>query len=173
MSTHARNWPAVMLNEPMLGSVPSLLIVRWPPSLRTRNSSPMRAPHARRGPADVPNVAPGAVGHRLQPGSRDRGRVGDHLAHRSLDRRGAVALDQLDQPPVGELDAGELRLELEEDQLRQPRAADPRFDDVLTQRAGLDELHRRDERGLRVHVLRGWTKPPGSMPPSSRWWTTL
>ena len=109
---------------------------------------------ARRGRAQVGDVAPDAVGQLLQPPGYGGAGVVDQLAHHGLDRRRAVSADHFEHAGAGRVNSGQLRAEVEAEQVGDARMAADHILDVAADTAALDQLDRRDRGGLAIHVAR-------------------
>ena len=152
---HARSTPAVMLNEPTLGVGAAVAVGDAVALLADAEADTVRrAGHRRRHPRRTACPVHSPSGRRLSRSPTTLAVVVDHLAHRALDRRRAVAAHELEHPLARHLHAGDLRAQLKRHQPGQARAPHPGIDHVLADRACVDELHRRQERGLRVDVAR-------------------
>src|ERR1700704_5350093 len=119
---------------------------------------------ARVSAGDVAAISPGAVGYLLEPGGDRALGVVDHRPHCPLHSFRAVRRDGLLHARPRQLNAGNLRLELQPAQLRQARPADPSVEEVLPPPPVLDELDWGERRGLPVCVLGLLHEPAGLDP---------
>ena len=93
-----------------------------------------------------------AVGNELKALAQPRFRGVDLGAHDLIDGLDAVAVHQLVKAAAGDVVGGDHRLEVEADDMRQPRHAHDHLPDVFAQHALLDELHARQQHGFLLHV---------------------
>ena len=103
--------------------------------------------------AEVALVAPRRVRQaREAPPYRARGVLG-HAVHGALDARGPVLVQDLAHALAREVQAGELRLHFQRDQVGQTRAARPGVENVVAQHALVDQPDGRHEARLLEAVV--------------------
>ena len=103
--------------------------------------------------AQVALVAPRRVRQPRQAPAHGARRVLGHAVHRALDARRAVLVQDLPHAPAREVQPGQLRLDLQRDQVRQARPAGPGVEDVVAEHALVDEPDGRHEARLLEAVV--------------------
>ena len=96
---------------------------------------------------------PGAVRNLQQPCPEPLGRVVHLLLHHSVHHGRAVAVDELEDPLLGDVVRGDVRAEVEADERRRARPAEVDVLDVAADLAALDDLDRRIRHPLGKDLL--------------------